>query len=187
MKPTNLTVYPDIEIFADGSCIGNGKRHAVGGVGVFFGEGDRRNVSKRYTERDVALLPFLDGVTNQTMELMAIWHALSRIVVEEELTRASRKRVIINTDSMYSIKCITVWSAQWKRNGWRTAGKDKPVQNRRLIEAILQLVQQTLAVFVHVRGHGTEPRDTHSRAWHMWRGNMRADALANGAARSCRS
>ena len=165
------------EIFADGSCIGNGKRSAVGGVGVYFGPGDVRNYSRRYTSSDVATMPSLDGVTNQTMELMAIVHALSRVGPLQ-----NPRRVIVNTDSMYAIKCVTVWSVQWKRNGWRTAS-GKAVQNRRMIEDVLRLVEQTSAVLVHVRGHGIEPRDRASRAWHMWHGNMQADALATSAAR----
>ncbi len=174
---TNTTSTPTSttqEVFADGSCIGNGKRNAVGGVGVFFGIGDKRNFSKRYDHNDITTS--LNAITNQTMELMAIWHALSRV-------GSSQKKIIVNTDSMYSIKCITVWSAQWKRNGWRTASKNQPVQNRRLIEDVLKLVQQTSAVFVHVRGHGIEPRDKSSRAWHLWHGNMQADSLASTASK----
>ncbi|KAJ3009913.1 UNVERIFIED_CONTAM: Ribonuclease H1, partial [Siphonaria sp. JEL0065] len=35
-----------LTIYTDGACGGNGKRNARGGIGVFFGEGDTRNISE---------------------------------------------------------------------------------------------------------------------------------------------
>ena len=36
-----------IRVFTDGSCSNNGRKNAKAGFGVYFGENDPRNVSKR--------------------------------------------------------------------------------------------------------------------------------------------
>ena len=36
-------------VYTDGACIHNGKKYAKAGIGIFFGPGDRRNVSERIT------------------------------------------------------------------------------------------------------------------------------------------
>ena len=56
----------DINIFTDGSTLNNqtkGKRR--GGVGVYFGENDPRNISLSLVEDDI------NKVTNQVTELLA--------------------------------------------------------------------------------------------------------------------
>ena len=35
-----------MKVYTDGSCINNGKKGSKGGIGVYFGENDERNVSK---------------------------------------------------------------------------------------------------------------------------------------------
>jgi ribonuclease HI len=92
------------------------------------------------------------------------------------------KPLLIHTDSMYTVKCATVWWRQWQRNGWRTAGGKKPVQNLGLIRELLRLASETRAMFVHVRGHGAEPANKMTRAWALWYGNHQADAMATAAA-----
>jgi ribonuclease HI len=38
-----------MHIFTDGSCINNGKKNSKGGIGVFFGDNDTKNVSQELT------------------------------------------------------------------------------------------------------------------------------------------
>ena len=38
---------PDIIVYTDGACIHNGKKNALAGIGVYFGENDFRNTSSR--------------------------------------------------------------------------------------------------------------------------------------------
>ncbi len=54
-------IIPPVIVYADGSCFGNGKEGARAGIGVYFGDGDPRNVSEP--------LPG-DKQTNQRAELM---------------------------------------------------------------------------------------------------------------------
>ncbi|KAK4990793.1 hypothetical protein LTR50_002329 [Elasticomyces elasticus] len=113
-----------VRIYTDGSSLGNGQNGAVAGVGVFFGPGDRRNVSA----------PLVGSrQTNQRAELTAIMKAL-------ELAPRDRP-VTIYSDSSYSIKCVTEWFYKWRSNNWLTASK-RPVENKDLVEKIIGLLEE---------------------------------------------
>ena len=140
-----------ITVYTDGSCLGNGRSRAKGGIGVFFGFDDSRNVSE----------PFRDNPTNQRAELAALIRALE-IVGETE-------RVTIYTDSRYSIDCVLKFSRGWIRNGWKTA-KGEPVKNQDLLKPLLDLMRPGVSL-IHIRAH-TGRTDQHSI------GNSQADRLA---------
>ncbi|UNI20317.1 Ribonuclease H [Purpureocillium takamizusanense] len=142
-----------LQIYTDGSSLANGKAGSRAGVGVFFGDGDPRNVSER--------LPG-EPQTNQRAELMAILRALQIAPVTQP--------VQIVSDSQYSINCVTQWAPGWKRKGWMTASGEM-VKNKDLIEQVIDLIEQRTLVggttyFHWVKGHATD------------RGNMAADRLA---------
>ena len=76
--------------------------------------------------------------------------------------------MLIKTDSKYSIDCITKWSANWERNGWKTSdGND--VKNIDLIKPLNLLYNKDLFILEHVPGHS------------KIHGNEMADALARKA------
>ena len=81
--------------------------------------------------------------TNNRAELLAI---LNLIIDFPKLD------LHISSDSMYSIKAITIWSNKWKRNGWKTS-KNLPVENRDLIETIINLISNRYINFCHVKAH----------------------------------
>ncbi|THW77639.1 hypothetical protein D6D19_02088 [Aureobasidium pullulans] len=164
-QAVNLQDDKPVVIYTDGSSLGNGAHGAVAGVGVYFGPQDRRNLSEP-----------LSGTrqTNQRAELTAIQRAL-------EIAPRNRP-VTIYTDSNYSIKCVTEWFVKWKANGWLNAAR-KPVENKDLIEKILNLIEQRKNMsqeisnkveFVWVKGHATNE------------GNIAADELAVAGAREAR-
>lgn len=104
--------------------------------------------------------------TNQRAELTACKRAI-------EIAPRDRD-IIIFTDSKYAIQCLTEWFITWRKNNWMTSDK-KPVENKDLVEPILQAIDQRKRMradtkFEYVKGHaGNE-------------GNTAADALAvNGA------
>ncbi|GAM40703.1 hypothetical protein TCE0_039f13255 [Talaromyces pinophilus] len=148
-----------LRIYTDGSSLGNGKKIAQAGVGVYFGPNDTRNVSEP-----------LKGhrQTNQRAELTAIIRAL-------EIAPRHRPVTIV-TDSRYSIDCVTNWFRKWIRNNWQTSD-GKPVENKDLIQSILVKINErdslkVTTTFEWVKGHN---RDA---------GNEEADRLAvNGARR----
>jgi ribonuclease HI len=58
----------------------------------------------------------------------------------------------IRLDSTYTRDAVTKWLANWKRNGWKTAG-GKPVANRELIQHIDELLADRDVVFRYVPAH----------------------------------
>jgi ribonuclease HI len=94
------------------------------------------------------------------MEMMAVIRAL------ESLTRPCP--VIIHTDSVYVMKGMTEWMAQWKKRNWRTAGR-KAVKNVDLWQRLEAAVVDHAIEWRWVRGHSGDP------------GNERADELARNA------
>jgi ribonuclease HI len=95
--------------------------------------------------------------TNNRMELMAAISAL------EALTRTSELTIV--TDSAYVKNGVTEWIHGWKRNGWRTAGKD-PVKNAELWQRLDAAQAAHKVTWRWIKGH----------AGHIE--NERADALA---------
>jgi ribonuclease HI len=147
-----------LTIYTDGSSLRNGATGARAGVGVYFGPGDRNNVSEALTGT---------RQTNQRAELTAILRAIEIAPRHRDIT--------IYTDSRYAIDCVTNWYKNWKRNGWLTANK-KPVENRDLIQEVRNKMEERDGLgrgtyFVWVKGHNGE------------KGNVEADRLAVEGAR----
>jgi ribonuclease HI len=134
-----------VEIYSDGACRGN---PGPGGWGALL----------RFNDKEKELWGGEAGTTNNRMELMAAIRAL------EALKRPSR--VKLYTDSLYVMKGITVWILDWKRRGWRTAGK-QPVKNEDLWRRLDELAAKHDIEWHWVKGHAGHPE------------NERADQLAN--------
>jgi len=143
-----------IDVYTDGSCIHNGKPNAKAGIGVYFGENDSRNVSKRVIGKQ----------SNNTGELTAIITALT--ILKPEIQ--SNTKVVVHTDSEYAIKCMTTYGRKLEKKGFL-----EPVPNIELIKQGLSLLRPNVS-FHHVFSH-TGKQDAHSI------GNERADALASQA------
>ena len=139
------------QIFAytDGACSGN---PGPGGWGALLIARDGDAVMR---ERELSGGEPL--TTNNRMELMAAIAAL------EALTRPST--VTLVTDSAYVKGGVTQWIHGWKRNGWRTAGRD-PVKNEDLWRRLDAAQSRHRVVWTWVKGHAGHPE------------NERADALA---------
>ncbi|MBK5926899.1 ribonuclease HI [Rhodobaculum claviforme] len=140
---------PELFAYTDGACSGN---PGPGGWGVVLQALDGGAVLR---ERE------LSGgeaqTTNNRMELLAAIAAL------EGLERPSRITVV--TDSAYVKNGITVWMANWKRRGWRTAD-GKPVKNRELWQRLEDACARHTVRWEWVKGHAGHPE------------NERADVLA---------
>ena len=144
-------------VYTDGSCKGNGKSDPAAGIGVFFGEGDPRNVSKKITGKQ----------TNNVAELTAIVEAFH--IIRSELVRGVEYVVV--TDSEYVIKCMTSYGTRCASEGWR-----KDIPNKELVRQAYHLYEPFAnASFLHVMAH-TKGVDVHSK------GNAEADRLANWGA-----
>ena len=89
------------------------------------------------------------GKTNNQMELQGFAAALDWLV-ENDFTD---EEVTAYLDSNYVLKGIQEWLANWKKNGWKTAGK-KDVSNKEEWIVIDTLLKQFSKInYVWVKGH----------------------------------
>lgn len=144
-----------IFVYTDGACKNNGSKHALGGVGVYWGPDDPRNVSRH-----------MGLTTNNICELTAIQVALDAVLAQrhkaDDLTR-----YVIFSDSMYSLDCVGKWYDGFVRRNWISKA-GTPVKNKDLIIDIrrkLNLLGDRV-LLQYVKGHSGHP------------GNDAADALA---------
>lgn len=140
---------PDLFAYTDGACSGN---PGPGGWGVLMIARDGGAVVK---ERELQGGEKL--TTNNRMELMAAISALEALSKPVEIT--------IVTDSAYVKNGVTEWIHGWKRNGWRTAGKD-PVKNVELWQRLDAAQARHQVIWRWIKGHAGHAE------------NERADALA---------
>ncbi|NEW43611.1 ribonuclease H family protein [Nocardia cyriacigeorgica] len=84
--------------------------------------------------------------TNQIAELRALLEAI--------LAHPSDEPLLIESDSLYAIKCASEWIAGWRRNGWRTS-TGGAVKNAELIQRIDRAIASRPGPvrFRWVRGH----------------------------------
>jgi ribonuclease HI len=136
-----------VSIYTDGACRGN---PGPGGWGAILRHGAHE---KELSGSD-------ENTTNNRMELMAAIRAL------ESLKRACD--VTLTTDSQYVRLGITEWLAKWKRNGWKTAGR-QPVKNQDLWLRLDEAAARHKVHWKWIKGHSGHPE------------NERADVLANQA------
>ena len=107
------------------------------------------------------------------MELLAIYMAIVNIIHKVK----EYQKIIIFTDSNYSINCLTKFINGWIKNNW-ILSNGQPVKNKDIIQKIYLLLQQYKNItFEHINSH-TGKEDIHSK------GNARADKLAVQGANS---
>uniref|UniRef100_A0A8D1EEK5 Ribonuclease H1 n=1 Tax=Sus scrofa TaxID=9823 RepID=A0A8D1EEK5_PIG len=139
-----------VVVYTDGCCSSNGRRRARAGIGVYWGPGHPLNVGIRLPGRQ----------TNQRAEIHAACKAL-------ELAKAQNiSKLVLYTDSMFTINGITSWVPGWKKNGWRTS-THKEVVNKEDFQELERLAQGMDVQWMHVPGHagfiGNEEADRLAR------------------------
>ncbi|BER95376.1 ribonuclease HI [Vibrio cholerae] len=120
-----------VEIFTDGSCLGN---PGPGGYGVVM----------RYKQVEKILARGYRLTTNNRMEMLAAVMALQAL--------KEPCRVILTTDSQYVRQGITQWIHNWKLRGWKTADK-KTVKNADLWQALDKETARHQVEWRWVKGH----------------------------------
>ncbi len=126
-----------VDMFTDGSCLGN---PGPGGWGVVL----------RWNGNEKELSGGEPETTNNRMELLAAIRGL------EALTRPVA--VNLYTDSQYVKNGITSWIHNWKKNGWKTSSK-KPVKNEDLWRQLDEQMQNHNVNFHWVKGHAGHPEN----------------------------
>tara|TARA_B110000977_G_scaffold152114_1_gene193104 strand:+ start:787 stop:1341 length:555 start_codon:yes stop_codon:yes gene_type:complete len=167
----------DICVFTDGSALNNqskDKSKTRAGVGVFFGESDKRNISFSLNKKKNG--KYIYKKTNQVAEVLAIIMGIETVINTELL---KKRKIIIYTDSMYCINIITKWAKNWEKNSWKKSN-GKIVENIELIKKMYYLAVNLKVRMVHVKAHKKEPKKDNS-SYFTWYGNMMADKLATSA------
>lgn len=169
-----LNASKQIIVFTDGSAFNNGKKKMkqYGGIGVFFGDNDSRNISQILED---------PKITNNVAELTACIKAIETITLDSIYNYQTQ--IILYTDSEYTINCITKWASGWQNNGWKRKQGSKllPVKNCSLIQKLYDLYMKHKVIFKHVRSHQIEPKDKSTNDYNKWYGNMMADKFATQA------
>ncbi|MBD3584805.1 ribonuclease HI [Salinimonas sp. HHU 13199] len=126
-----------IEIYTDGSCLGNPGPGGYGAVMIY--NSHRKELSEGYFE-----------TTNNRMELLAPIAALNAL--------SESCKVDVTTDSQYVKNGINQWIHNWRKNGWRTAAK-KPVKNADLWRQLDDAVSKHDVTWHWVKGHSGHPEN----------------------------
>ncbi|KAM9435932.1 ribonuclease H1 isoform 2-T2 [Clarias gariepinus] len=139
-----------VVVYTDGCCTKNGRDGARAGIGVYWGPNHPLNVSERLSGRQ----------TNQRAELQAACRAL------EQAIEMDIQKLVLYTDSKFTINGITSWVKNWKTNGWRlkTGGE---VVNKDDFQKLDELNEELDVKWLHIPGHagylGNEEADRLSR------------------------
>ena len=175
-----------LAIYTDGSTFNNGskKKTIYGGIGVFFGPDDPRNISQGITENDFP--PNTDLiVSNNTCELLAVIRGVEKLMFslgEAKLNEMLNLRVY--SDSEYLINSITKWYKNWEKNGWKRSDKKSTVKNKYLIQTLKKYVDRFKIKLIHVKAHQNPPNvDLDHKLYKIWYGNKMADKLAREASK----
>lgn len=120
-----------IEIYTDGSCLGN---PGPGGYAAIL----------KYQQAEKVLSQGFFNTTNNRMELLAV------IIALEKLTKPCQ--ISFYSDSQYLRNGILSWIHNWKKNGWKTANK-KPVKNVDLWKRLDKASQSHQIDWIWVKGH----------------------------------
>ncbi|KAF1508571.1 Ribonuclease H1, partial [Eudyptula minor] len=140
-------------VYTDGCCSDNGRNRARAGIGVYWGPGHPLNTSERLPGRQ----------TNQRAEIHAACKAI------EQAKSQNIKKLIIYTDSKFTINGITSWVDNWKTNGWRTSSGGSVI-NKEDFERLDNLSKGIEIQWMHIPGHAG------------FQGNEEADRLAREGA-----
>ncbi|XP_061610550.1 ribonuclease H1 isoform X2 [Phyllopteryx taeniolatus] len=145
-----------VVVYTDGCCSNNGKRGARAGIGVYWGPQHHLNVAE----------PLQGRQTNQRAEIQAACMAL------QQAKEQNIKKLLVYTDSKFTINGITKWVKNWKLNGWQLKSGGT-VTNKDDFEKLDRLNGDLEVVWIHIPGHAG------------YRGNEEADRLSReGAAKS---
>lgn len=162
----NLGKLTEIYAYTDGSCFHNGKKNVPGGIGIFIPHLDKK------------IYKLVNNSTNNKAEILAIREAIMYLAKNNQL---ESNKLIIFTDSEYTIKSCTIWNRNWDWNSEtqqyikRNGGKKKIIKNSKYLRQVIQLLRKYPHINLqHIKAH-TGKQDKHSR------GNEIADNLAKKA------
>ncbi len=134
---------PLVAIYADESCLGNGREGDNPGAAAGVIE-YRNPESGRVTRRD-----FWRSEPATTNNRMALWSAIEAFRILTH--KGGRFRVLFTSDSQYLIRGMSQWVPGWMARGWRRRGG--PIENLALWKETVECVRPHQVQWQWVRGH----------------------------------
>jgi len=145
------TALPLIAVYADESCLGNGKEGAnPGGAGTLL---EYRHGDGRITRRDLWVSE--PATTNNRMALRSVIDTFTALGA-----KGQRFRVVFTTDSKYIVDGMTSWVHGWARAGWKR--KTGPIENLPLWHDALDAAGEHLVSWRWVKGHNGHPQNEYA-------------------------
>ena len=132
-----------VSIYADESCLGNGREgRNPGGAGALVEY--RRAESGDVARRDLWLSE--PATTNNRMALRSVIASLTALG-----TKGAAFNVVFTTDSRYIVDGMTEWVHGWARRGWKRKGG--PIENLELWTDAIDAARPHAVRWEWVRGH----------------------------------
>lgn len=143
--------YPLVAVYADESCLGNGKSgDTPGGFGALVEYRGKHDVITRFDIWDSER-----NTTNNQMALRSVidtFGALSR--------KGNSLSVQFTTDSRYIVDGMTSWVRGWIARGWRR--KEGAVENVELWQDAVESIAKHQCQWRWVRGHAGHPQNEYA-------------------------
>ena len=141
---------PLVAVYADESCLGNGREgENPGGAGVIVEISQRGKLVRR------DLWVSEPATTNNRMALRSVietFKALGR--------KGSSLRVVFTTDSRYIVDGMNSWVHSWEKRGWRRRTGD--IENLELWHEAMRAVGDQWVQWRWVRGHAGHPQNEYA-------------------------
>ena len=133
---------PLVAIFADESCLGNGREgENPGGAGALV---EYRQADGTLVRRDLWVSE--PATTNNRMALRSVIEAFTALG-----RKGRRFRVVFCTDSRYIVDGMSQWVHDWARRDWRR--KSGAIENLELWQAAVRAAGPHEVAWTWVRGH----------------------------------
>ncbi|CAN3501870.1 hypothetical protein DICA1_D18712 [Diutina catenulata] len=130
------------EIYVEGACREQGTdQPPLAGIGVFFGSGDKRNISKS--------LNFVEEIeSDQPGDRAALlaFRAAMGVIIDSIVRGVCDGPARIHIDSHYVAKSLTEWWPEWEKNDFRKNGKMIP--NYDLIKGMVKELREINEFYV---------------------------------------
>jgi ribonuclease HI len=143
---------PLLSIYADESCLGNGREgeNPGGAAGVVeFVKGKSGELTRwDYWGSEPA-------TTNNRMALRSVIDAFTFIA-----RKGTRFRVCFTSDSQYLVKGMSEWVHGWMERDWRRKGGQ--IENLELWQEAVELARPHKVEWLWVRGHAGQPQNEYA-------------------------
>jgi len=146
------TDLPMLAIFADESCLGNGREGSnpggAAGVIEYWNAATERLSRFDYWASEPA-------TTNNRMALRSVSEAFRAVS-----RKGTRFRVLFTTDSQYLVKGMTDWVHGWNARGWKRKGGE--IENLELWQEAVSSAARHVVEWRWVRGHHGHPQNEYA-------------------------